>query len=89
MFVTPEAAVSEAFGQYINQQRAIERLDQIVINECHVILDSLNKFRSRLLALKNLVRAEIQIVYLTAILRPRKEQQFIKAIELPLKRQCE
>jgi superfamily II DNA helicase RecQ len=89
MFVTPEAAVGEAFGQYINRQRAIGRLDRIVIDECHVVLDSLNRFRSRLLALKNLVQAETQIVYLTATLRPRKEQQFIKAIGLPPKRQCQ
>jgi superfamily II DNA helicase RecQ len=88
MFVTLEAAVSKAFGQYINQQQAIGRLDQIVIDECHVILDSLNRFRSRLLALKNLVRAETQIVYLTATLRPRKEQQFIKVIGLLPKQQC-
>jgi hypothetical protein len=74
MFITPEAAVSEAFKQYINRQRAIGRLDRIIINECYVVLNSLNRFRSRLLALKNLVRAETQIVYLTAILRPRKEQ---------------
>jgi 16S rRNA C967 or C1407 C5-methylase (RsmB/RsmF family) len=42
-----------------------------------------------MLALKNLVRAETQIVYLTATLRPREEQQFIDAIELPPKKQCE
>ena len=89
MFVTPEAAVGEAFGQYINRQRAMGRLDRIVIDECHVVLDSLNGFRSRLLALKNLVRAETQMVYLTATLRPREEQQFIEAMGLPPKRQCE
>jgi superfamily II DNA helicase RecQ len=89
MFVTPEAAVSKAFRQYINRQRAIGRLDRIVIDECHVILDLLNRFRSWLLALRNLVQAETQIVYLTAILRPREEQQFIKAIGLLPKRQCE
>jgi superfamily II DNA helicase RecQ len=64
------------------------RLDRIVIDECHVVLDLLNEFCSRLLVLKNLVQVETQIVYLTATLRPRKEQQFIKAIELPPKRQC-
>jgi superfamily II DNA helicase RecQ len=89
MFVTPEAAVGEAFGQYINRQRAMGRLDRIVIDECHVVLDSLNGFRSRLLALKNLVRAETQMVYLTATLRPREEQQFIEAMGLPPKRQCQ
>jgi superfamily II DNA helicase RecQ len=89
MFVTPEAAVGEAFGQYINRQRAMGRLDRIVIDECHVVLDSLHGFRSRLLALRNLVRAETQMVYLTATLRPREEQQFIEAMGLPPKRQCE
>jgi hypothetical protein len=58
MFVTLEAAVGEAFRQYINRQRAIGRLDRIVIDECYVVLDSLNGFCSWLLALKNLVRAE-------------------------------
>jgi superfamily II DNA helicase RecQ len=89
MFVTPEAAVGEAFGQYINRQRAMGRLDRIVVDECHVVLDSLSGFRSRLLALRNLVRAETQMVYLTATLRPREEQQFIEAMGLPPKRQCQ
>jgi superfamily II DNA helicase RecQ len=89
MFVTPEAAVGEAFGQYINRQRAMGRLDRIVVDECHVVLDSLNGFRSRMLALRNLVRAETQMVYLTATLRPREEQQFIEAMGLPPKRQCQ
>jgi superfamily II DNA helicase RecQ len=89
MFVTPEAAVSKAFRQYINQQRAIGQLDRIVVDKCHIVLDSLNSFRSRILALRNLVQAETQIVYLTATLQPHKEQQFIKAIGLPPKRQCQ
>ncbi|KAH3934077.1 hypothetical protein HBH53_264890 [Parastagonospora nodorum] len=36
MFVTPEAAVGEAFGQYMNRQQAMGRLDRIVVDECHV-----------------------------------------------------
>jgi hypothetical protein len=88
MFVTLEAAVGEAFGQYINRQRAMGRLDWIVVDECYVVLDSLHGFCSRMLALRNLVRAETQMVYLTATLRLREEQQFIKAMGLPPKRQC-
>jgi hypothetical protein len=57
-----------------------------VVDECYVVLDSLNGFRSQMLALRNLVWAETQIVYLTATLRPREEQQFIKAMGLPPKR---
>jgi hypothetical protein len=86
--VTPEAAVGEAFGQYINRQRAMGRLDRIVVDKCYVVLDSLNSFCSQMLALRNLVQAETQIVYLTATLQPREEQQFIEAIGLPPKRQC-
>jgi superfamily II DNA helicase RecQ len=58
MFVTPEAAVSEAFRQYINRQQAIGRLDRIIVDECHIVLDSLDGFRSQMLALRNLVQAE-------------------------------
>jgi superfamily II DNA helicase RecQ len=89
LFVTPEAAVGEAFGHYINRQRAMGRLDRIVVDECHVVLDSLDGFRSRMLGLRGLVRAETQMVYLTATLRPREEQQFIEAMGLPPKKQCE
>jgi len=89
MFVTPEAAVGEAFGHFINRQRLMGRLDRIVIDECHVVLDSVGGFRSRMLALRQLVRAETQMVYLTATLRPRDEQQFIEVMGLPGKQQCE
>jgi hypothetical protein len=65
------------------------RLDRIVVDECYVVLDSLNGFRSWMLALRNLVQAETQIVYLTATLRLCEEQQFIEAMGLPPKRQCQ
>jgi superfamily II DNA helicase RecQ len=89
MFVTPESAVGKAFGHFINRQRLMGRLDRIVIDECHVVLDSVGGFRNRMLALRRLVRAETQMVYLTATLRPRDEQQFIEVMGLPGKQQCE
>ncbi|KAH7074973.1 P-loop containing nucleoside triphosphate hydrolase protein, partial [Paraphoma chrysanthemicola] len=89
MFVTPEAAVGEGFGHYINRQRAMGRLDRIVVDECHVVLDSLEGFRSRMLGLRGLTRAETQMVYLTATLRPSEEQQFIEVMGLPAKRACQ
>ncbi|USP79367.1 hypothetical protein yc1106_06641 [Curvularia clavata] len=86
MFVTPEAAVGEAFGHYINRERSIGRLDRIVIDECHSILDSLKGFRSRLLGLRQLLWVETQMVYLTATLRPKEEKQFLDVMGLPEKR---
>jgi hypothetical protein len=59
-----------------------------VVDECHVVLDLLDRFRSCMLALRNLVQAETQMVYLTATLQLREEQQFINTIGLLLKKQC-
>lgn len=88
MFVTPEAAVGEAFRHYINRERSIGRLDRIVINECHSILDSLKGFRSRLLGLRQLLWVETQMVYLTATLRPKEEKQFLDVMGLLEKSKC-
>lgn len=89
VLVTPESAVGEAFGQYLNRQRAMGRLDRIVVDECHVILDSLQGWRARMLALRGLVMMETQVVYLTATLRPSEEAQFIQLMGLPGKEQCQ
>ncbi|KAF2803441.1 uncharacterized protein BDZ99DRAFT_400031, partial [Mytilinidion resinicola] len=66
VLVTPESAVGEAFSNFINQQRSMGRLDRIVIDKYHVILDLVGGWRSRMLALRNLVIIETQLVYLMA-----------------------
>jgi superfamily II DNA helicase RecQ len=40
VLVTPESAVSPDFQMFLNQLRWMRRLDCIVINECHVVLNS-------------------------------------------------
>ncbi|KAK4095671.1 P-loop containing nucleoside triphosphate hydrolase protein, partial [Parathielavia hyrcaniae] len=84
VLVTPEAAVSESFGHFINRQRAMGRLDRIVVDECHVVLDSGagGGWRSRMLGLRGLVKAETQLVYLTATLRPADEAEFGRLVGL-------
>ena len=52
VLVTPESAVGEGFGQFINRQQAIGRLDRIVVDECHVVLDLMQGWRSRMMALR-------------------------------------
>jgi superfamily II DNA helicase RecQ len=85
VLVTPESAVGESFGHFVNRQRAMGRLDRIVIDECHVVLDSGagGSWRSRVLGLRGLVRAETQLVYLTATLRPADEAEFGRLVGLP------
>ena len=38
VLVTPESAVSEDFRTFINRLRAMQQLERIIIDECHVIL---------------------------------------------------
>lgn len=85
VLVTPESAVGESFGQFINRQRAMGRLDRIVVDECHAVLDSGagGHWRSRMLGLRRLVKAETQLVYLTATLRPADEAEFGRLVGLP------
>lgn len=83
MFVTPESAVSEAFGNFLNRQRAMGRLDRIVIDECHVVLDAGETgWRSRILALRELAGIETQMVYLTATMPPADEPEFRRLMGL-------
>ena len=88
VLVTPESAVSESFGNFMNRQRAMGRLERIVIDECHVVLDSTSGWRTRILGLRDLVKAETQLVYLTATMRPGEQGEFIRLMGLPAKEKC-
>jgi superfamily II DNA/RNA helicase len=76
VLVTPESAVSEHFGTFLNRVKI--RLDRIVIDECHVILNDSTNFRRRMSQLGKLVNAEVQTVLLTATLPPSKEGELWK-----------
>lgn len=87
MMVTPEAAVREAFADFLNRQQAEGRLDRVVVDECHVVLDSRDGWRKDILELRKLVNFETQLVYLTATLMPDEEKEFIRCMGLPPKDQ--
>jgi superfamily II DNA helicase RecQ len=40
VLVTPESVVTKTFNTYINRLQSTYQLDRIVIDECHVVLDS-------------------------------------------------
>lgn len=75
VLVTPEKAASEEFGTFINRIRQTKRLDRIVIDECHVILNDQLDFRKHLQELGKLGSAETQMVLLTATLPPTEEDR--------------
>lgn len=48
VLVTPEATRSQAFRTFLNRQRLLQRLERIVVDECHTILNNQEDFRPRL-----------------------------------------
>ena len=75
ILVTPESAVGGAFGTFLNRMRMMRRLDRIVIDECHIILNNGLDFRKYMQELGRLMIVETQMVLLTATLPPTKEAE--------------
>lgn len=76
VFVTPESAMTKGFARFINRLREMHQLDRIVVDEAHTILDGSPQFRPKLRQLGELALAGVQMVYLTATLPPREEEEF-------------
>jgi superfamily II DNA or RNA helicase len=86
LLVTPESAVSQGFMNHLRKLQGMDRLDRIVIDECHVLLNTQLDFRRKLQKLKKLVEFTVQLVLLTATLPPSKESELLSmiSIEAPL-----
>ncbi|KAH0553468.1 hypothetical protein GP486_006460, partial [Trichoglossum hirsutum] len=86
LLVTPESAVSQGFMNHLRKLQAMDRLDRIVIDECHVLLNTRLDFRRKLQKLRKMVEFTVQLVLLTATLLPSKEAELLSmiSIEAPL-----
>ena len=51
IIVTPKGVVQKAFQDFVNRQQTLSLLDRIVIDECHVMLESVNNWWPKMLAL--------------------------------------
>ena len=76
VFVTPESAVTKAFGRFIETRKAAGGLDRIVIDECHMIMDASHKWRPKMLELVEMMDRRVQVIFLTATMRPKDEEEF-------------
>ena len=84
VLVTPESAVTKTFSTYINRLRSTYQLDRVVMDECHVVLDSGPNFRPKLRALgAEIVQIRTQLIFLTATLPPQDEEDFFRAVCIP------
>ena len=80
VFTTPETAQTVLFQAFLNQQVYSGRLDRIVIDEAHQVIEGCKEFRPKLAELGRLGLRGVQIVYLTATLPPHKEANFLDVI---------
>lgn len=76
VMVTPEGVGSDGFQTFLN--RVSGKIDRIVIDECHVVLNDESTFRTRMQQLGNLTRAGVQMVLLTATLPVEKRGELWK-----------
>ena len=86
VLVTPETALTKGFRDFINLLRTTHRLDRIIIDECHTVLASRANFRPQLRHLGELARTKVQMVFITATLRPIDEERFCEGMNIIGKR---
>jgi len=86
LLVTPESAISQGFMGHLRKLQSMDRLDRIVIDECHIVLNTRLDFRRKLQKLGKVVEFTVQLVLLTATLPPSKEAELLSmmSIEAPL-----
>ena len=78
VLVTPESAIGEDCTRFMNRLKGQQRLDRIVIDECHVVLNEQRDFRPRLQELGELNKAQVPMVMLTATLPVEEEARFME-----------
>jgi superfamily II DNA helicase RecQ len=78
VLVTPEGAVTKGFGRFLDEKRMLHQLDRIVIDECHVLLESTKDWRPDVLKMTEMTEKGTQVVYLTATLPPTLQPAFLQ-----------
>ncbi|QGA22350.1 hypothetical protein EYB26_010066 [Talaromyces marneffei] len=82
VLVTPKSATSKGFRSYISRLQERNRLDRIVIDECHTILDSREEFRPKMAGLHVLMTIGSPVVLLTATLPAVDEVRLFQRLQL-------
>ncbi|KAJ4177210.1 hypothetical protein NW755_013980 [Fusarium falciforme] len=81
VFVTPESAVSKEFRAFVERMQGQEKLDRVVVDECHTALQYSKTFRPQIGRLgQTLQDFGVPVVCLTATLKPTQERAFFQAM---------
>jgi superfamily II DNA helicase RecQ len=78
VLVTPESAVTTSFEAFLGRAQVTKRLDRIVIDECHVVLET--RFRPALQKLDEMTGAGVPMLLLTATLPPTMQGRLWEAM---------
>jgi superfamily II DNA helicase RecQ len=82
VLVSAEAASSDDFLQWAADLRVRDRLDRVVIDECHLMFTAANEYRRKLRALVLLRNLGCPFVFLTGTLPPLCQRDFEEAMQL-------
>jgi superfamily II DNA helicase RecQ len=80
--VTPKSTISKGFRSYLGRLQDRNRLDRIVIDECHTILDSQVDFRPKMQELFRLMTISVPMVMLTATLPTVDKARLLQTLQL-------
>jgi superfamily II DNA helicase RecQ len=83
VFVTPETALTKQFLLWLTDLHRTAKLDRIVIDECHTVLQGSQTFRPRLGELGELAAIGARLVMLTATLPPTDEGELCSRMYIP------
>lgn len=77
VLVSPESFATGGFQDFLHRLGEQHRLDRIVLDECHLVLDATYDFREQLRTIGPRLNATAtQLVFLTATMPPRDEGEF-------------
>lgn len=80
--IAPEGVNGLEFGEFLDDLEASGKLDRVVINKCHCVLDVFDGWRVRMLNLREIVKRDVGVLFLTATLPEKKVGRWLEIMDL-------
>jgi superfamily II DNA helicase RecQ len=87
VFVTPESAVTKAFGVFVDRMHGQQKMERAVLDECHTSLEWSKTFRPQMGMLGRTLQAfGVPVICLMATLKPSEEARLFSELGFNRKR---
>lgn len=84
VFVTPESVVTKGFQMFVERMHGQQKLDRVVVDECHTLLGYSKTFRPQMGRIGQALQGfGVPVVCLTATLRPSDEERLFMELGFP------